>query len=64
MLSKVWVWDPRSGIRNKPIPDPGVKRHRIPDPDPQHWLLPVTCVTALAYIPACAGITAIAGVPI
>ncbi len=38
-----------SGIRKKPIPDPGVKnapdpgsripdpRSRIPDPDPQHW---------------------------
>jgi hypothetical protein len=32
-----------SGIRKKPIPDPGLrirvqgsKRHRIPDPDPQH----------------------------
>jgi hypothetical protein len=22
-LSKLWVWDPRSGIRKKPIPDPG-----------------------------------------
>jgi hypothetical protein len=22
-LTKVWVWDPRSGIRKKPIPDPG-----------------------------------------
>jgi hypothetical protein len=44
-LSKIWVWDPGSGIR-----DPGSgknlfrtqiqgsKRHRIPDPDPQHWL--------------------------
>ncbi len=21
--SKIWVWDPRSGIREKPIPDPG-----------------------------------------
>ncbi len=21
-----------------PIPDPGVKKHRIPDLDPQHWL--------------------------
>jgi hypothetical protein len=21
--SKIWVWDPRSGIRKKPIPDPG-----------------------------------------
>jgi hypothetical protein len=27
-LSKIWVWDPdpRSGIRKKPIPDPGVKK--------------------------------------
>jgi hypothetical protein len=42
-LSKIWIWDPRSGIR-----DPektysgsriqGSKRHRIPDPDPQHWI--------------------------
>jgi hypothetical protein len=40
-LSKIWVWDPGSEIR-----DPektysvsriqGSKRHRIPDPDPQH----------------------------
>jgi hypothetical protein len=37
-LSKIWVWDPRSGIRKKPIPDPGSKRtgsrvktHRIPE---------------------------------
>jgi hypothetical protein len=22
-LSKIWVWDPRSGIRKKSIPDPG-----------------------------------------
>jgi hypothetical protein len=22
-LSKIWVWDPRSGIRKKPFPDPG-----------------------------------------
>jgi hypothetical protein len=22
-LSKIWVWNPRSGIRKKPIPDPG-----------------------------------------
>ncbi len=22
-LSKVWIWDPGSGIRKKPIPDPG-----------------------------------------
>ncbi len=25
-LSKIWVWDPRPGIRKKPIPDPGVKK--------------------------------------
>jgi hypothetical protein len=23
MLSNIWVWDPGSGIRKKPIPDPG-----------------------------------------
>jgi hypothetical protein len=28
-LSKVWVWDPRSGIRKKPIPDPGVKKGTV-----------------------------------
>jgi hypothetical protein len=22
-LSKIWVWDPRSGIRKKPFPHPG-----------------------------------------
>jgi hypothetical protein len=43
-LSKIWIWDPGSGIR-----DPGSgknlfriqgsKRHRIPDPNPQHWYL-------------------------
>jgi hypothetical protein len=35
------IWDLRSGIRKKPIPDPGSriqwsKRHRIRDPDPEH----------------------------
>ncbi len=29
-LSKIWVWDPRSGIRKKFIPGPGVKK--APDP--------------------------------
>jgi hypothetical protein len=45
-LSKIWVWDPGSEIRDpeKPVPDPrfriqGSKRHRIPDPDPQHCIL-------------------------
>jgi hypothetical protein len=46
------VWDPgsgpRSGIRKKPIPDPGVRGQkgtgsRIPDPDPQHWSLTAIC---------------------
>ncbi len=35
-LSKIWVWDPRSGIRDKPIPDPGSRGQKgtgfqIPD---------------------------------
>jgi hypothetical protein len=25
------------GIRKNFTLDPGVKKHRIPDPDPQHW---------------------------
>jgi hypothetical protein len=29
-LSKIWVWDPGSEIRKKPIPDPRVKK--APDP--------------------------------
>jgi hypothetical protein len=32
-LSKIRVWDPRSGLRKKPIPAPGVKKA----PDPQHF---------------------------
>jgi hypothetical protein len=40
-LSKIWIWDPRSGIRKKSIPDPGSwgqkgTGSRILDPDPQH----------------------------
>jgi hypothetical protein len=37
MLSNIWIWDlgsgirdPASGIRKKPLPDPGVKK--APDP--------------------------------
>jgi hypothetical protein len=37
-LSKIWVWDPRSGIRKKPIPDPGVKK--APDPGSGSATLP------------------------
>ncbi len=41
-LSKIWVWDPGSEIRDPGSGKnlfriPGSKRHRIPDPDPQHW---------------------------
>ncbi len=39
------IRDPRSGIRKKPIPDPGSRDQkapdpgsRIPDPDPQHCI--------------------------
>jgi hypothetical protein len=31
-LSKIWVWDQRSGIRKKPIPDPGPGAKKAPDP--------------------------------
>jgi hypothetical protein len=31
-LSKIWVGDPGFEIRKKPIPNPGVKRHRIQGP--------------------------------
>jgi hypothetical protein len=44
-LLKIWSWDPGSEIRDPEktysgsrIPDPGVKKHPIPDPDPQHCL--------------------------
>ncbi len=41
-LSKIWVWDPGSGIRDPEKTHSGSriqgsKRHQIPDPDPQHW---------------------------
>ncbi len=41
-LSKIWVWDPRSVIRENPIPDPGVKKE--PDPGSATLLIigPVT----------------------
>jgi hypothetical protein len=29
-LSKIWVWDPGSEIRKKPIPDPGLKGQKGP----------------------------------
>ncbi len=31
-LLRIWVWDPRSGIRKKPIPDPGSRVKKAPDP--------------------------------
>ncbi len=40
-LSKIWVWDPRSGIRKNlfQIPDPGVKK--APDPGSRSATLPL-----------------------
>jgi hypothetical protein len=32
------IRDPRSGKNLFRIPDPGVKKHPIPDPDPQHCM--------------------------
>ncbi len=49
-LSKVWVWDPGSEIRKKPIPDPGVKKapdpgvKKAPDPGSGSATLPKTLV--------------------
>ncbi len=44
-LSKIWVWDPGSEIRDPEktysgswIPDPGSKKQWIPDPNPQHCI--------------------------
>jgi hypothetical protein len=34
------IRDPGSGKNLFRIPDPGVKKHPIPDPDPQHWIFP------------------------
>ncbi len=41
-LSKIWLWDPGSEIRDPEKTSSGSriqgsKRHRIPDPDPQYW---------------------------
>jgi hypothetical protein len=37
------IRDPGSGKNLFRIPDPGVKRHWIPDPDPQHGFLLYCC---------------------
>ena len=42
MLSKIWVWDPGSEIRDKPIPDPGVKKAPDPGSGSATLLQPVT----------------------
>jgi hypothetical protein len=46
-LLKIWSWDPGSGIRKKPIPDPGSQiqgskstQSRIPDPGSGSATLP------------------------
>jgi hypothetical protein len=31
------IRDPESGKNLFRIPYPGIKKHPIPDPDPQHW---------------------------
>jgi hypothetical protein len=31
-LLKIWSWDPGSGIRKKPIPDPGSRGQKAPNP--------------------------------
>jgi hypothetical protein len=41
-LSKIWVWDPGSGIRKKPIPDPGPGVKKAPDPGSGSATLAVT----------------------
>jgi hypothetical protein len=35
-LSKIWVWDPRSGIRKKPIPDSGSRGQK--GTESQNWI--------------------------
>ncbi len=53
-LSKIWGWDPRSGIRKNLSRIQGSKRHRIPDPDPQHCFFLYSYIstdTALSSIP-------------
>ncbi len=49
-LLKIWSWDPESGKNLFRNPDPGSRGQkapnpgsRIPDPDPQHWLVVLTC---------------------
>jgi hypothetical protein len=47
--------DPRTGIRKKPIPDPGSRGQkgngsRIPYPDPQHWDLELIVTFSLTIV--------------
>ncbi len=42
-LSKIWVWDPGSGINLFRIPDRGVKKAPIPDPGSGSATLTVWC---------------------
>ena len=37
-LLKIWSWDPRSGIRKKPIPDPGSRGQKAPDTGSRIWI--------------------------
>jgi hypothetical protein len=35
---KIWSWDPGSGIRKKPIPDPGSRGQKAPNPGSRIWI--------------------------
>jgi hypothetical protein len=50
MLSNIWVWDPGSEIRKKPIPDPGVKKAPDPGSGSATLLLTQKIVTKLSKI--------------
>ncbi len=48
MVLESEIRDPEKTYSGSRIPDPGVKKHPIPDPDPQHWkvdTLPVLAST-------------------
>jgi hypothetical protein len=45
MLSNIWIWDLRSGIRKKPIPDPDPGVKKAPDPGSGSATLPLSMNT-------------------
>jgi hypothetical protein len=46
-LSELWGWDSKSGIRKKPLPDPGIKKP--PYQDPQHCVSVSTVVRSVLF---------------